>query len=81
MMKALTFRFLAPLVCVCAGLTMAQSGADKANQMLVRKDMPSVYVVFERRGTAPPLFENEMDDRIWAGAHGAEVFEAVPESS
>jgi hypothetical protein len=46
-------------------LTPQQKGPSSAAAILIRKDRPSVYLEFEKEGKAPPLFQGEIDERIW----------------
>jgi hypothetical protein len=66
-MKNSLIRLLVLLL--CASTVLPQRSNAKVKSMLIRKDMPSVYIEFMRSGTAPPLFGNEKEDRIWLRLH------------
>src|SRR5256885_16188403 len=63
-MKIKVVGLLSLLLCLPPALGQ-QSREEERRAMLLRKDRPSVYVEFERRGKAPPLFEGEKENRIW----------------
>jgi hypothetical protein len=64
-MKKWFLGLLAPLFCLPTVSGVQQSSQNKGGSMLIRKDRPSVYIEFERSGKAPPLFEREIEERIW----------------
>jgi hypothetical protein len=52
-------------------LSMApeQKSPRSGETILIRKDRPSVYIEFEKEGKAEPLFQGEIDQRIWLTLH------------
>jgi hypothetical protein len=69
-MKIITL-FLAVFVFVFCGTVSAQDKKESsekktlADYFLIEKNKPSVYIKFEKSGTASPLYEGEGRERYW----------------
>ena len=54
---------LSMLLLLAFPLSLRRSGPSEG--VLIRKDRPSVYIEFVKRGKAAPLYAGEGDDRVW----------------